>query len=592
MLLNSIKYKIVCAMILTGIIGALVVGGYNIYRNIEDNNKEIEQYRNTLYQNFDRNMKSQVELAVSLTQGIYEQQQKGFLTEVDAKKRAADIIRTLRFDNGNYLWIDTTEGINVVLLGRDQEGKSRYDAKDSQGFAFIQGLISNGMNPGGGYTDYWFPKPNQTEPLPKRAYTLLFQPYKWVIGTGNWTDDMDALVAQRAQELSSQLRVKIMIGLLFLLLSIVLSALLALYLGTSLSRPMLKVKDHIIGMSEGNFTTDIEPSFLKQRDEFGTIAQALDRLNKNMRNIVSNIMRSSEQVAASSEQLTSSAEQTAQAATQVAGVITVVAQGAQKQLKTVEDTVSVVENMSNRLQEISTNAETVSDTSKQSAEAAQDGGTALKKAIGQMDHIKDTVTKSASLVRKLGEQSIQIGQIVDIISGIASQTNLLALNAAIEAARAGEQGRGFAVVAEEVRKLAEQSQEAAKQIATLIAEIQSDTDSAVIAMNEGTEEVQIGTEVVDNAGKSFEQIFNAIQTVSNQMIAISKAIKDMSGDSHQIVETIRKIDMISKDTSAQSQTVSAASEEQAATTEEIAATSTTLAKMAEELMTAVNGFKI
>ena len=165
-----------------------------------------------------------------------------------------------------------------------------------------------------------------------------------------------------------------------------------------------------------------------------------------------------------------------------------------------------------------------------------------------------SVSSSAQVVAKLGERSKEIGQIVDAISGIAGQTNLLALNAAIEAARAGEQGRGFAVVAEEVRKLAEQSQEAAKQIANLISEIQTETDSAVVAMDDGTREVKIGTEVVNTAGQAFKEIVSLIAEVSSQIREISAAIQQMASGSQQIVASVRNIDSISKGTAGQTQT--------------------------------------
>ncbi|MDR3591688.1 MAG: methyl-accepting chemotaxis protein [Negativicutes bacterium] len=593
MLFRSIKQKVIAAMILTGLIGSVTLGVYNVAESIKVNEAEIKQYRTVLYEQFDRSIKLQVETVISLLQDVYDQQQKGLLPEAEAKTKAAEIIRKLRFDNGNYFWVDTTQGVNVVLLGRDQEGKSRYEAKDAKGFTFVKdGFIANGMKPEGGYTDYWFAKPNQTEQLPKRAYTMLFKPYNWVVGTGNWTDDIDGFVQKKTQEQSAQLKTKIMLDIMFCLLALGLSAILAFYLGSSLVRPFLVMRNRTAKMADGDYSQDIEAVFLRRNDEFGDMAKAFDVLNQSMKKVIRNIMQATEQVSASSEELTASAEQSAQASDQVAVVIGEVAAGAEKQLKAVDETAATVEQMSVNIQQIADNANTLAGKSAKSASEAQEGSKAVEKAIAQMGQIEDTVARSAKVVAKLGERSKEIGQIVDTIAGIAGQTNLLALNAAIEAARAGEQGRGFAVVAEEVRKLAEQSQEAAKQIAGLISEIQGDTDSAVVAMNEGTNEVRVGTEVVNDAGQTFGRIFVSFNEVTAQIREISAAIQQMAGGSKQIVASVKDIDAISKATASQSQTVSAATEEQSATMAEIAVSSQALARMAEDLTKAVSQFKI
>ena len=196
------------------------------------------------------------------------------------------------------------------------------------------------------------------------------------------------------------------------------------------------------------------------------------------------------------------------------------------------------------------------------------------------------------MVAELGDRSKAIGQIVATISGIAGQTNLLALNAAIEAARAGEQGRGFAVVAEEVRKLAEQSQEATKQISALIGAIQSDTEQAVTAMDNGTREVKLGTEVVNAAGQAFQEIVGLVGQVSDQIKEVSATIEQMAIGSQQIVGSVNQIDLLAKEAAAQAQTVSAATEEQSASMEEIASSSQSLAQLAMELRDAVGKFHV
>jgi len=196
------------------------------------------------------------------------------------------------------------------------------------------------------------------------------------------------------------------------------------------------------------------------------------------------------------------------------------------------------------------------------------------------------------VVTALGERSSEIGQIVDTISSISEQTNLLALNAAIEAARAGEHGRGFAVVADEVRKLAESSQEAAHRISALIEETRRDTDNAVAGMQAGSEEVRVGTENIMSMGESFRKIIEIVENVSGQVQEISTAISGMAVSGQEIVGHIRTIGESSRSAAEEAETVSAATEEQSASVQEIAHASNELAKMAMDLQKEVQKFKV
>lgn len=335
-----------------------------------------------------------------------------------------------------------------------------------------------------------------------------------------------------------------------------------------------------------------KPRKVLRKDEVGQLADALAHMQGSLRAMMQHASESAEHVAASSEELTASADQSAQAANQVAASITDVAQGTAEQAAAVNDTSAVVEQMSASIEQIAANANQVASQSAQAAQKASEGNTAVERAVSQMAQIEHKVAASAQVVDKLGERSKEIGQIVDTISGISGQTNLLALNAAIEAARAGEQGRGFAVVAEEVRKLAEQSQEAAKQIADLIGEIQGDTDQAVVAMNDGTREVKLGAEVVTSAGQTFQEIRDLVVHVSGQVKEISAAIEQMAIGSQQIVGSVKRIDELSKKASGETQTISAATEEQSASMEEIASASQALAKLSMELQESVGKFQI
>ncbi|WP_371376127.1 methyl-accepting chemotaxis protein [Sporomusa aerivorans] len=363
-----------------------------------------------------------------------------------------------------------------------------------------------------------------------------------------------------------------------------------LFIGRLITRPLQMMVTICEELAAGDFRDKSHQ--LLRKDEIGQLAEALVSMRNSLRTVLKQVNESAEQVAASSEELTAGAEQSAQAVTQVAQSISDVAKGAEEQLKAVDETSAVVEQMSAGIQQIAASASQVAGNSAQAADRAKAGDKSVEQAVGQMAQIEQTVSNSAQVVSKLGERSKEIGQIVDTISGIAGQTNLLALNAAIEAARAGEQGRGFAVVAEEVRKLAEQSQDAAKQISTLIGEIQGDTNKAVVAMDEGTREVKVGTEVVTTAGLAFKEITELVLRVSEQVKEISAAIQQMAGGSQQIVESVKEIDGHSKKAVGQAQTVSAATEEQSATMEEIASSSQSLASLAQQLQTVVSHFRV
>lgn len=327
-------------------------------------------------------------------------------------------------------------------------------------------------------------------------------------------------------------------------------------------------------------------------DELGKIAYASNTMIDNLLKLISNIQGTSQQLAAASEELTASSDQSAQATQQIAKSITDVSELSLKQVECVNTATAIMTDISDKVDSSASTVNRMQKHSQQAVTSAQDGNQIIEGAVSQMTNIETTVTESASVVMKLGERSKEIGQIIDTITGIAGQTNLLALNAAIEAARAGEHGKGFAVVAEEVRKLAEQSEDAAKQISELIATIQIDTNNAVIAMNNGTTEVRSGAEAVKKAGNSFNTILEMIDDVNRQSIAVTNSMQELGNGIKHITVSAQSVESNSQTVSGEAQSVSAATEEQAASMEQIAASSRSLASLAQDLQLATTKFKL
>jgi methyl-accepting chemotaxis protein len=244
------------------------------------------------------------------------------------------------------------------------------------------------------------------------------------------------------------------------------------------------------------------------------------------------------------------------------------------------------------VQQLAENAQVVTASALSATSKAEEGEAQVEKAINQIGIVSDTVNSTAGIIEGLGMKSQEIGQMVDLITNIADQTNLLALNAAIEAARAGEQGRGFAVVAEEVRKLAEESSEAAKQIAGLVKEVQQEANSAVEAMQNGTREVAMGTQVVGDAGRSFEHIIVAINMVNQQIQEVSAASQEMAAGSETAMNAIEQTANDAQKNAAVANKISKLASEQLAGLEETAASIYRLTVIIEDLKKGIDYFTV
>ena len=241
---------------------------------------------------------------------------------------------------------------------------------------------------------------------------------------------------------------------------------------------------------------------------------------------------------------------------------------------------------------IAENSGGVSQASNAAMKTAETGAITVENAVQSMESLRASVQESEQIIKLLGEYSSKIGNIVETISGIAEQTNLLALNAAIEASHAGEHGRGFAVVAEEVRKLAEQSSNAAGEINALISNVQSQTEKAVESMSVGTDLTQASVQAVGEAGGAFRDIVLQIGALTDKIALTVDAIKKAEVGNAKIIDSVKVINEAAIDFSSQTENISSTTQQLSASTEEIASSSRQLADMAEELQKAIETFKL
>jgi len=296
--------------------------------------------------------------------------------------------------------------------------------------------------------------------------------------------------------------------------------------------------------AEGDFTPRISTQY---KGDHQLIVNSLNKMSEAVSRVLNQVKEAVQATASAANQISSSTEE--------------MAAGAQEQSAQATEVAGAVEEMTKTIYETTKNTGQATEASKNSGRVAKEGGKVVEETIEGMNRIADVVRKSAATVQALGKSSDQIGEIVQVIDDIADQTNLLALNAAIEAARAGEQGRGFAVVADEVRKLAERTTKATKEIATMIKQIQKDTYGAVESMEEGTKEVEVGKQLAEKAGRSLQEIIHGAENVVDIVSQVAAASEEQSSAAEQISKNIESISSVTQESASGIQQIAHASED-------------------------------
>nr|WP_064498109.1 methyl-accepting chemotaxis protein [Bacillus safensis] len=378
-------------------------------------------------------------------------------------------------------------------------------------------------------------------------------------------------------------------AIILLISSFILGGVAIFFIVRSITIGLRRLVDFSEKVSEGDLTETLET---KSKDEIGDLTRSFSKMSESLRDVIRAVQQSVDNVASASEELTASASQTSQATEHITMSIEQFSNGNEAQNEKVESSTNQLVAMNEGLQDMSQTSSEVAAVSLQSTEAAGQGGRIVESTASQMKHIDTSVQEAEQVMKELEYKSKDITSILNVINGIADQTNLLALNAAIEAARAGESGRGFSVVAEEVRKLAVQSADSAKEIEKLIQEIVLEIAKSQDMFKAVNREVNAGLGMTEEAKESFQHIYEAAEGMSKKLSQLNDTAIDLSSGSKLVSQAMQEMRQVSRESAANIQDIAASAEEQLASMEEITSSSVTLANMAEELKELTSQFKI
>ena len=534
-MLQNLKIRTKINGIIGILIGVIIMTSLiSVHQQSKLSNESLNSLENVMRYDYDNQIKNQVDGAITVIKGVYRDYENGKYTEEEAKLLAANLVRQMRYGENGYFWIDTYDGNNVVLLGDSTEGTNRMNSTDVNGYKMIQEIIAKGKN-GGGYTDYYFPKEGESEASPKRAYSKAFEPFNWVIGTGNYTDDIDKEVAQKQSQLKSIVAANTRDFAIIVISSIALCAIFSIILSREILKGFKAVSKSLEIMSTGDFKEDIPEKLINRKDDFGIIAKSLKHMHDTVQNLIyeaknasdgnnemavkigeninvlnediENISAVAEELAAGMEECAASSEEMAASAHEINAASEAIAK------KSEEGSAEAIE--------ISKRAKITKRKSEESKVKAESVSLEIQKKL-------EVALEGAKIVDK-------ITVLADTILSITEQTNLLALNAAIEAARAGEAGKGFSVVAEEIRSLAEQSKEAVENIQN----VTKDVTNSVASLSDNSN--MLLNFVKEDVSKDYDSFIEVAEKYENDAAFVEGLITDFSATAEELTASLYNV---------------------------------------------------